>query len=77
MELSRLAVGPAAVLSALVVVASIGLPMGLPVFRFPHPGRSHKLGTLTYHWVDTGRPEIFTADPNSRRIPFQSSASAA
>ena len=67
MEINRLAVGPAAVLSALVVVASIALPMGLPVFRFPHPGGPHKIGTLTYHWVDTGRLEIFTADPNARR----------
>jgi hypothetical protein len=23
--------------------------------------------TLTYHWVDAGRPEVFTADPNDHR----------
>ena len=67
MELSRLAVSPAAGQSALVVVPSIALTMGLPAFRFPHPGGPHKIGTLTYNWVDTGRPEIFTADPNARR----------
>ena len=27
----------------------------------------HATGTLTYHWVDASRAEIFTADPNARR----------
>jgi pimeloyl-ACP methyl ester carboxylesterase len=32
----------------------------LPVFRFPRPGGPYAIGTVTYHWVDTGRPEIFS-----------------
>lgn len=63
----RVAVGVAVVLSVLGLVTSITLPIVLPVFRFPHPGGPYEIGTLNYHWVDTGRPEIFTTDPNARR----------
>jgi predicted dienelactone hydrolase len=54
-------------LGTLAVVVSIALPMMLPVFRFPHPGGPYGIGTLTYHWVDAARPEVFSADPNARR----------
>jgi predicted dienelactone hydrolase len=37
------------------------------VFRFPRPHGPYAIGTLTYHWVDAARPEVFTADPNDRR----------
>ena len=63
----RVAAGVAVVLCVLGLVTSITLPMVLPVFRFPHPGGPYDIGTLNYHWVDTGRPEIFTTDPNARR----------
>src|SRR5215211_5509280 len=46
---------------------SVALPIMLPVFRFPHPGGPYEIGTLTYHWVDADRPEVFTADPDDRR----------
>jgi hypothetical protein len=55
------------------VIGTIGLliaavlPVALPVFQFPHPGGPYRIGTLTYHWVDTNRPEIFTADPSDQR----------
>ncbi len=38
-----------------------------PVFRFPHPTGPDAIGTLTYHWVDAARPEVFSADPDDRR----------
>jgi hypothetical protein len=38
-----------------------------PVFRFPQPTGPDAIGTLTYHWVDADRPEVFTADPDDRR----------
>lgn len=41
--------------------------MIFPVFRFPKPGGPYGIGTLTYHWVDPGRLESFTANPNDRR----------
>lgn len=46
---------------------SIVLPILVPVFRFPQPTGQYEIGTLTYHWVDNDRPEVFTEDPNARR----------
>src|SRR5215207_11192898 len=64
---NRLAVGLAVGLGVLGLAISIALPMVLPVFRFPHPSGPYEIGTLTYHWVDADRPEVFTADPGDRR----------
>jgi predicted dienelactone hydrolase len=60
---NRFAVG----LGVLGLAISIVLPIMLPVFRFPHPSGPYGIGTLTYHWVDADRPEVFTADPGDRR----------
>jgi predicted dienelactone hydrolase len=54
-------------LSILGLVVSITLPIILPVFRFPQPSGPFEIGTLTYHWTDASRQEIFSADPNARR----------
>jgi hypothetical protein len=64
---NRLAVGLAVGLGVLGLAVSVALPMVLPVFRFPHPSGPYEIGTLTYHWVDADRPEVFTADPGDRR----------
>ena len=60
---NQLAVG----LGVLGLVVAFVLPLMLPVFRFPKPSGSYQIGTLTYHWKDLKRPEIFSADPNARR----------
>jgi predicted dienelactone hydrolase len=54
-------------LGILGLSVSVALPMVLPVFRFPKPSGPYEIGTLTYHWVDANRPEIFSADPNAHR----------
>ena len=54
-------------LGVIVIVISIALPVVLPVFSFPKPTGPYEIGTLTYHWVDMSRPELFTADPNDHR----------
>ncbi|MCL4562236.1 MAG: carboxylic ester hydrolase [Chloroflexi bacterium] len=46
---------------------AFGLPNLLPVFRFPKPTGPYAIGTLTYHWVDTSRPELFSTNPNDHR----------
>ena len=51
----------------LVLVISITLPVLMPVFYFPKPSGPYAIGTLTYHWIDTSRPELFTTNPNDRR----------
>ncbi|MDQ3248144.1 MAG: carboxylic ester hydrolase, partial [Chloroflexota bacterium] len=60
---NRLVVG----LGVIGLAVSVALPIILPVFRFSHPNGPYEIGTLTYHWVDADRPEVFTADPNDRR----------
>ncbi len=56
-----------ACLGVIAIVISVALPVVLPVFSFPEPTGSYGIGTVTYHWVDTGRPELFTEDTNDRR----------
>jgi pimeloyl-ACP methyl ester carboxylesterase len=52
---------------ATVLVVSVALPVAVPVFQFPAPTGRYGIGTVTYHWVDQSRPELFTADPADRR----------
>jgi predicted dienelactone hydrolase len=59
----RLVVG----LGVLGLALSAAPPTALPVFRFPPPTGPYEIGTLTYHWVDADRQEVFTADPDARR----------
>ena len=63
----RLAAGLSTAFAVLALAISAALPMAFPVFQFPRPHGPYGIGTLTYHWVDAGRPEIFTADPNDHR----------
>jgi predicted dienelactone hydrolase len=54
-------------LGILGLIISIALPIVLPVFHFPKPTGPYAIGTMTYHWIDTSRPELFTAEPNDHR----------
>lgn len=54
-------------LGVLGLAISTALPIILPVFRFPDPTGPYDIGTLTYHWVDADRPEVFAADRELRR----------
>ena len=63
----RLVVGLGVGLGVLGLVIAVALPIILPVFHFPRPSGPYAIGTLTYHWVDGERPEIFAADPVARR----------
>jgi predicted dienelactone hydrolase len=55
------------VLGVLALLGAAALPAVFPVFRFPRPTGPYAIGTLTYHWIDSTRPEVFTADPSDRR----------
>jgi len=46
---------------------SVALPIIVPVFGFPHPTGPYGIGTVTYHWIDRQRDELFTADPDDHR----------
>jgi len=56
-----------ATVGALVLAFSCLLPLAFPVIRFPAPTGPYAIGTVTYHWIDANRAEIFTADPDDRR----------
>lgn len=56
-----------AVAGAAVFAVSVTVPVLVPVFRFPEPGGPYAIGTVTYHWRDAGRREIFDPDPAARR----------
>ncbi|MEP7288204.1 MAG: carboxylic ester hydrolase [Chloroflexota bacterium] len=64
---NRFAIGLSVGVGILGLAVSIALPTVLPVFRFPRPNGSYQIGTVTYHWVDTSRHEIFSADSNAYR----------
>jgi predicted dienelactone hydrolase len=37
------------------------------VFTFPQPSGPYAIGTVTYHWVDQDRPELFSPEPGDHR----------
>lgn len=57
----------ALVLGAIVIAFSIAVPVMLPVFSFPQPTGGYKVGTITYHWIDDNRLELFSTNPNEHR----------
>ena len=64
---SRLATKWTIGLGGLGLVFSGLLPLVFPVFHFPPPGGPYGIGTVTYHWVDSARAEIFRPSPAARR----------
>jgi hypothetical protein len=54
-------------LGVLVLITFIALRIMLPVFHFPTPSGPYAIGTLTYHWVDADRADIFSTDATARR----------
>lgn len=64
---NRLAAGLAIGLGVLGLVMALALPILFPVFNLPQPSGPYAIGTLTYHWEDKARPEIFTNDANDHR----------
>jgi len=63
----RIAARAGVVLALLGVAGSSALPIIIPVFHLPHPTGPYAIGTVTYHWVDSARAEVFTSDPEDRR----------
>lgn len=55
------------VLALLGLAISFLLPIALPVFRFATPTGPYGIGTITYHWIDSERQELFSTDSTARR----------
>ncbi len=67
LSVSRWVAGAGVGLGILGLLVSVALPLVLPVFRFPQPSGPYAIGTLSYHWTGTGRPELFTSDSDDQR----------
>jgi len=63
----RCVAGLIIILAGAATVLAVALPAVVPVFHFPRPLGPYAIGTLTYHWVDATRSDIFTHDPNDAR----------
>lgn len=63
----RFTTGFAVIVATLALGFSAALPIVLPVFRFPRPTGPYEIGTLTYHWTDVSRHEVFSTDESTRR----------
>jgi hypothetical protein len=66
-RLLRLGLAVALSLGVLALAILIALPIMLPVFHFPSPGGPYAIGTLTYHWVDSDRTDVFSTAASARR----------
>jgi predicted dienelactone hydrolase len=63
----RVLAGMGLSLGALALTLAAALPELMPVFHFPQPKGPYGIGTVTYHWVDASRPDIFDATPGGHR----------
>ena len=56
-----------AALGLLMLLLAVALPILFPVPVLPAPGGPFAIGTLSFEWTDSARPEIYTPDPDDRR----------
>jgi hypothetical protein len=63
----RVVAGATVILCLLDMGLSATLPTVLPIFHFLPPSGPYQIGTVTYHWVDTSRHELFSQNPRARR----------
>ena len=55
------------VLAVGLATLCLALFIALPVFNFPQPVGPYAVGTLTYHWIDVNRQEVFSTEARARR----------
>ena len=63
----RLVIGISICVGILLCILSLALPILLPVFHLKTPSGPYQIGTVTYHWTDSNRREIFSKNPADRR----------
>ncbi|AJE49646.1 alpha/beta hydrolase family protein [Paenibacillus polymyxa] len=63
----RFMLGSAYTAIAIMLVATAGLMYAFPVFKLPEPTGEFKVGTQTFHFVDTNREEIFDEAREGKR----------
>jgi len=58
---------PGHLLGLLLLAVAAALAAILPVPRLPDLTGPYPVGTVSYHWIDPSRDEIYTDDPSDRR----------
>ncbi len=53
--------------SGLALIVSFILSIAIPVFHFEKPTGPYEIGTVTYHWIDTSRLEVFNSGAKTYR----------
>ncbi|MFM9281803.1 alpha/beta hydrolase family protein [Paenibacillus jiagnxiensis] len=67
MRIPRFLAGSAYTTIAIMLVGTAGLMYAFPVFKLPEPTGEFKVGTQTFHFVDTNREEIFDEGRDGKR----------
>ncbi|WP_409346493.1 alpha/beta hydrolase family protein [Paenibacillus sp. MBLB4367] len=66
-KIPRFTLGSAYTAIAIMLVVTAGLMYAFPVFKLPEPAGEFKVGTQTFHFVDTNREEIFDEARDGKR----------
>jgi predicted dienelactone hydrolase len=66
-KIPRFMLGSANTAIAIMLVVTAGLMYAFPVFKLPEPTGEFKVGTQTFHFVDTKREEIFDEARDGKR----------
>jgi predicted dienelactone hydrolase len=57
-------------LGFVAIVIAAALPALFPVFQMPDPTGPYAVGTTSFAFADDSRPEIFTPDPDDKRVVY-------
>ncbi|KWX72343.1 alpha/beta hydrolase family protein [Paenibacillus jilunlii] len=66
-KIPRFMLGSAYTAIAVMLVVTAGLLYAFPVFKLPEPTGQFKVGTQTFHFVDTSREEIYDEAKEGKR----------
>ncbi|AIQ19791.1 dienelactone hydrolase [Paenibacillus sp. FSL H7-0357] len=66
-KIPRFMLGSAYTAIAIMLVVTAGLMYAFPVYKLPEPTGEFKVGTQTFHFVDTNREEIFDEARDGKR----------
>jgi len=58
------------ILGLVVFAVAAALPALFPVFQLPEPSGEYAVGTTSFIFTDESRPEIFTSDPDDKRLVY-------
>ena len=57
-------------LGLVIFVIAATFPALFPIFKLPDPSGEYAVGTTSFVFTDESRPEIFTSDPDDKRLVY-------